>query len=1196
METSKLRKFAQFARHTLRDQVEGRLKLVLSVASIERRESPDAVTELEKQIKAHGKEQVIEQVAYIWFNRFCALRFMDVNRYNRIGVLSPQPGQFQPEILAEAKAGHIDDSIVSKEVAKKVFALLDGTVQMEDAQNEAYRLLIVAVSNHWNQAMPFLFEKISDYTELLMPEDLLSNNSILAYTREALTPDICGATGNTDNSKLQTSNSAATGGVEVIGWLYQFYISEKKDEVFEGLKKKKKITAENIPAATQLFTPHYIVRYLVENSLGRLWMLNRPNSRLIDRMEYYIAPDNQQPSTDYLRVSSPEEIRICDPACGSGHMLTYAFDLLYAIYEEEGYEPNEIPEKILTQNLYGIEIDERAGELAAFALAMKARSKQRRFFSRSTTRGEPVEPNIKVLEKVVFDEGELAGYMDEIGSDLFTAPLLATLKQFDEVDNFGSLIIPKATDVAELKRLLDEKDMRGNLLLHGTHQKVLQALEMADYLGPKYHVVIANPPYMGAKSMTARLKTWANQSYPCSKYDLYSMFIDRNLNLVRRSGLVSMITMQSWMFLSSYENLRELILKKSAITSMLHLGTRAFDSIGGEVVSTTAFVLQHSAEVSTQGVFVDLREGGSEQDKESLLFGDSGRLKYRASSLDFEKIPCAPIAYWVNESVLKAFSSGYSFSDVALPKQGLSTCNNDLFLRLWHEVPIGEVGFASKDRNEARTSNKRWFPYNKGGTYRKWFGNNEYLVNWYKDGKDIHEYSNLPLDYNGAPVRGKNYYFKLGMTWSSLAGAFSGRLSPYGHAFDAKGPVLFSIDSNYSIEFLMCCLNSKAAFVFLKILAPTLDFNQGPIGRMPLPNSRPDVRSLALRMIDLERADWDESETSWGFETQPLLNQADHSQILENTYTVLSEHWDSTVEELQHLEEENNQIFAEAYSLDLKPDVPIDEITLLCNPPYRYGGNKSEEELEALLLADTMKDFISYAVGCMFGRYSLDKPGLILANTGETLEDYLTKVNMPLEALRFEPDDDNVIPILEGDWFTDDIAERFRKFLRITFGDEHYEENLRFIEEAIGKPVEKYFRKDFYTDHVKRYKKRPIYWLFSSPAGSFNALIYMHRYRPDTVSVVLNDYLREFREKLTARLDHQESITVSGSSTQGEKTKATKEITKLKKALDDVNAYENEILYPLATKQISIDLDDGVKHNYPLFGKALKKVTGLSAK
>jgi hypothetical protein len=592
METAKLKKFAQFARRSLLEQVTAKLKLVLTEESPARRERPQAIKKLEEAIAEQGKEQVVERVAYIWFNRFCALRFMDVNRYNRIGIVSPAEGQFQPEILADAKMGHIDEEMVSEPTRQKIFALLDGNTPSQDPQGEAYRLLVVAACNYWYSAMPFLFERIDDYTELLMPDDLLSGNSILAYTREAMTPDACED-------------------VEVIGWLYQFYISEKKDQVFEALKKNQKITPANIPAATQLFTPHWIVRYLVDNSLGRLWMLNRPNSALVDQMEYYIPPEETE--ADFLKIEGPEELKVCDPACGSGHMLTYAFDLLYAIYEEEGYEPSEIPEKILTHNLYGIELDERAGELAAFALTMKARARQRRFFNKG------IKPNICVLEKVSFTPDELEEYMSAVGRDLFTQGLRETLQQFEEADNFGSLILPKLTNVTDVLAELETKNLGSNLFLADTHSKVLKVLRMAEALSPRYAVVVANPPYMGGKGMNGRLGAWAKENYPKSKSDLFAMFIERNLDMAVTGGAVAMITMQSWMFLSSFEALRGRILNQHTILSMAHLGARAFDSIGGEVVSTTAFVLENTHKPNYRGAFLRLVDGNSEAEKMAMM-------------------------------------------------------------------------------------------------------------------------------------------------------------------------------------------------------------------------------------------------------------------------------------------------------------------------------------------------------------------------------------------------------------------------------------------------------------------------------------------------------------------------------------------------------------------------------------------------
>jgi hypothetical protein len=592
MDTNKLKKFAQFARRTLGEQSNAKLALVLSEGSAARRESAATVKKLEEAIQKTSQSQVVERVAYTWFNRFCALRFMDVNRYTRIGIVSPAEGQFQPEILLVAKMGHIDEDMVPARIRQQIADLLAGKSPSHDPQGEAYRLLVVAACNAWHQAMPFLFERIDDFTELLMPDDLLSGNAILAYTREAMTPDACQD-------------------VEVIGWLYQFYISEKKDAVFQELKKNQKITPDNIPAATQLFTPHWIVRYLVDNSLGRLWLLNRPGSKLAEQMAYYIPSETAE--TDFLKIKGPEDIKVCDPACGSGHMLTYAFDLLYTIYVEEGYDAAEIPEKILTHNLYGIELDERAGELAAFALTMKARARQRGFFNKR------VKPHITVIEKVSFSRDELDEYMGHVGRDLFTRGLPETLQQFDEADNFGSLIVPKVGNVADLLATLEARDMSGNLFLAESHQRVLSVLRMSEALSQRYAVLVANPPYMGGKGMNVRLSAWAKENYPNSKSDLFAMFIERNLEFAVKGGAVAMITMQSWMFLSSFESLRSRILNQHTILSMAHLGARAFDSIGGEVVSTTAFVLENAHKPTYRGAYMRLVDGNSEAEKMEML-------------------------------------------------------------------------------------------------------------------------------------------------------------------------------------------------------------------------------------------------------------------------------------------------------------------------------------------------------------------------------------------------------------------------------------------------------------------------------------------------------------------------------------------------------------------------------------------------
>ena len=1151
METAKLRKFAQFARRSLIEQVGAKLKLVLAEESPARRESPLAIKKLEEAIAEQGKEQVVERVAYIWFNRLVALRFMDVNRYNRIGVVSPAEGQFQPEILADAKMGHIDEEMVSEPTRQKIFALLDGKTPSQDPQGEAYSLLVVAACNYWYIAMPFLFERIDDYTELLMPDDLLSGNSILAYTREAMTPDVCQD-------------------VEVIGWLYQFYISEKKDQVFADLKKNKKVTPENIPAATQLFTPHWIVRYLVENSLGRLWMLNRPDSGLIGQMDYYIKPE--EPETDFLRISSPEEIKVCDPACGSGHMLTYAFDLLYAMYEEEGYEPADIPAKILSHNLYGIEIDERAGELAAFALTMKARAKLRRFFRK------PVQPNICVLENVRFDEVELKEYMGFVGRDMFTAPLQTTLRQFEEADNFGSLIRPDVTDVDGALRVLEAKEVSGQLFLSETHKKALKALRQADYLSPKYHVVIANPPYMGAPGMNGRLGAWAKDNYTTSKADLFAMFIDRCADLALDSGSFAMITMQSWMFLSSFEALRETIINRDTIRTMAHLGARAFDSIGGAVVQTTAFVVDKARRQDYKGTYIRLVDDTSEHEKEKAL-REARENRFTASTSDFRKIPGSPIAYWVSDKIRDLFLNEETFESSFAIRAGMCTGKNEVFILYWPEVAFNLIRKDPEQKYE-------YTPHNKGGEFRKWAGNWDTVLKYSQRHLDAMEKN------PGFRHDGKEYYFQEHIGWSKITSSTSSfRFYPEGFTFDSAGLALFSNERD-SLYDAMGFLNSKISDALIELLNPTLNVTPQILKKLPLIRVRPEHRDKYLELYEITKADWDSFESSWGFTRIPLMNAGYHQPTLKATYQKLRAHWREMTLKMQRLEEENNRIFIDAYGLqdELTPEVPLEEVTLTCNPYYRYGNNKNEEELESLLLADTMRDLVSYAVGCMFGRYAIEEPGLIMANQGETIEDYLKRIPEP----SFPADDDNVIPMLDGDWFTDDITERFREFLRIAFGEEHYDENLRFVEQALGKDLRKYFLKDFYNDHVRRYKKRPIYWLFSSPKGSFNALIYMHRYQPHTVGTVL-EYLRDFKdEKLQARKNHLEAVSISAGASPGDKTKALKEIEKINKILAELDDYERDVLYPLATEQVEIDLDDGVKANYPKFGDALKKIPGLS--
>jgi len=1166
---SDLKKFAQSARRQLREQVAGRLEQVLGVDSVEVREKKNAVDQLKKQIAEHGKAEVIDKVAYIWFNRFCALRYMDVNLYNPVRVVSPAPGNIQPELLQEAKAGYLPEEWKKFIDSEKVFGLLNGSIRAENGQQDAYQRLLVGVCNAYARIMPFMFEAIEDYTELLIPLDLLSENSVLYQTREALSEETCQD-------------------VEVIGWLYQYYISERKDEVFEQVKKGNKVDAEDIPAVTQLFTPHWIVRYLVENSLGRLWLLNHPDSKITEKMEYYIKPVDEE--TDFLKVSSPEELKICDPACGSGHMLTYAFDLLVPIYEEQGFDPTTIPSLILQKNLYGIEIDGRAGALSAFALFMKARSKDKRFFTRN------IQPNICVMENVTFTDQEVREYIHAVGRDLFTEPLIETLRQFDESKNFGSLIQPILTNPGYVRETLSGRNLEGNILLYGVHEKVLKILEYSEYLSLRYQIVIANPPYMGISNANDEIKEFAKNYFPNSKSDLFAMFIERNFSFIFPHGIVGMITMQSWMFLASFSKLREIILTNRVIVSMAHLGARAFDSIGGEIVSTAAFILSKNENSKYKSTYLRLTDFNNEVEKSNALKTAIDNQKcgwlFQKSATELKKIPNNPIAYWVNDDVGELFTDNPRITDDFDFRIGMVTGSNERYVRNWSELSFGKIGLNLESREYAKRSGKKWFPYANGGVFRKYFGNEESVVNWENDGQKLQS----TLDPTGSRVWGHNFnldcIFKPAVCWNSITTGVNGFIfHDAGFLFDSAAG-LGQPKGGTKIENGLGYLNSRVASFLLPLLNPTINLPPGYLGALPfktLDCSR-DVKETIL----LSKIDWESYEYSWNFTRSPFIEKTKANQLVSDSYEIIKRNWIEMVTKVRNLETTINKLFIQEYGFygSLSEDVKLEDVTLTCNPNYRYGPGKTEEEYERLQRADTMKEFISYAVGCMFGRYSLDKPGLILANQGETLQDYLRHAPDPT----FLPDEDNVIPVIGGDWFEDDISARFKKFLKVTFGEEDYSENLQFIEEAIGRDIESYFLKDFYDYHIKMYKKRPIYWMFSSPKGTFNALIYMHRYNKDTVSILLNEYLKQFRVKLESRKSYAEKLSISASGSQRERTLALKELETLKKQLEEITTYENKVIFPLATKQIEIDLDDGVKANYPKLGEALVPIKGLTDK
>lgn len=1168
IDTRTLEAFATSARSQLMAEVKARLTAVLSPASTAREEFPSAIKALEKRIRHHGgdaagRRRVVEEQAYVWFNRIVALRFMDANGYTSPALVSPDGGATvgQPAVLAAAKRGEFDQQVFGS--TERITGLLNGTVTSPAPQEEAYGLLLRAHCANWNRTMPFMFAPDGDYTTLLMPADMLADSSVRAQAVNALTAEMCQD-------------------VEVIGWLYQFYIAERKAEVFAGFRKNQKAGAAEIPAATQLFTPDWIVRYLVENSVGRLWMLNHPTSRLIEKMDYYVEPSGGE--TDFLRIAEPEHLTVMDPCCGSGHMLTYAFDLLYAIYEEEGYAPSEIPTQILTHNLHGTEIDPRAAALAAFALMMKARARQRRFLR------SPVLPNIQIIEPVEFNAAELDQLAD---TEDDTQAGRYFWQSFIHADVLGSLIAPDAAAPPGAKERL-ASITSDTLDISGLHSRAEQVVVQAEYLSRSYAVVATNPPYMGSSNMGQVLSSWVKKHHPQAKSDLFAAFIERCLKLANAEhGLVSMITMQAWMFLGSFEKLRRHILHDAPPTTILHLGERAFDSIGGEVVSTTAFVLEHARSTGEVCEYVRAVPGNSEAEKEHLLrdaLTGASDLRFSARPHTLLALPGARLAYWLSPALAQAFTMGKPLGEVAAPKQGLATADNARFLRQWFEVSRSRTCFDAESRETAATSGAKWFPHLKGGEFRKWWGNQDYVINWEHDGAELWDFRPRSV------IRNPNYYFKPAISWSRLSSGDIGfRLSSYGFIENDKSPFIVSDSSS---QVLLSLLNSSTTNHLMAALAPTIMFEIGQLSELPLlkihdPNQTvaTDVQTTP-KLIQLFQNDWNAYETSWGFQASPLIQRPHLGGSLRDALECWWQDSLHAAHEAQELETENNRYWAEVYGLqnEVPIEVPLSRVSLRSNPYFRYapskGTTRTDEEYHRLFTVDAVHDLISYGVGCLFGRYSLDTPGLVLADQGSSIQDFLDVVPNPT----FTPDEDAVIPITSGEWFTDDIVTRFRSFLAAAFGKEHLEANLRLIEDSLGKSLRQYFVKDFYRDHCRRYSNRPIYWMVSSrrdSKASFQALIYLHRYTPDTLNTVLGDYLREFQAKLRSEISHLE---------RSKTTADQKRADTYRKALTECEDYERDVLFPLASRRLSIDLDDGVLVNYLRFGEAVQKIPTIEKK
>lgn len=1161
MNTNALKKFAQAARKKLLNQVGSKLEQVLSTDSIELREKTQQIKRLQEEINRTGKEQVIDKVAYTWFNRLMALRFMDANDYQPIGVnvITPKSGYTLPELLDEAKQGHIPDDLPIKK--QHVFDLLDGRIPSSNPQNEAYKELLVGACNHLSKVFPFLFERIDDYSELLLPDDITSEFSIVQDVRNGMTIDDCKE-------------------VEIIGWLYQFYISEKKDEVFASGEKVKK---EDIPAATQLFTPRWIVEYMVQNTVGKLWLQNRPNSRLKDHMPYFIDSPSLH-SDDYLKINSVEDLTLLDQACGSGHILVYGFELFSKIYEEEGYNQSEIPKLIIEKNLHGFEIDERAAQLAGFALMMKAREYQKRVFRKD------IHLNILCFSDLKLSTEEIAASLSEIGIEP-SDELLYDLKNMQHATNLGSLIIPQ-TDYTEILNTIElinaEKNHVGafnDFILN----QLSSTLPQLSHLSKKHCCIVNNPPYMISGKMNKKLGDFVKSNFPESWTDLMACFIEVGLHLIKPKGFLGMINQQSWMFLSSYEKLREKLIDETFIDSMLHLGPRTFPEISGEVVQNTSFTIFKSR-FNEKGHYFRLVEYSSSENKrvktiEAIRNTNSSWI-FITNQKKFKNIPGNVIGYWAKNNTIKLFKQYELLSSVSDLRSGISTGDNERFYRHWSEVEFKNVRIDGTSKLVSKNKlidNRKWYATIRGGEYIKWFGNQEYVLNLQNNGYDIR---NSGKNHR---LRTPDYYFKEGITWSRISSGKSAfRIKTENVNFGENSPCLFS--NEISNKILLGILNSPIPNHVLEFLSPTLSFQAADMGKIPIPddNSINSKLKLIENCIDISKENWDIRESSWNFNVNSFIQNK--GQDIKESFVHYKQYWKDKHSLLQKNEEQLNAQLIEIYGLqnEITSDVPLEEITILKEETSIIDGRLVFNDKEVFT------QFMSYAVGCMFGRYSLHKEGLILANQGETLEDYLNKIGLAENEVSFLPDDDNIIPILDDEWFEDDIVGRFYEFLKVTFGKENFEKNLAFVEECLGKDIRKFFVKDFYTDHIKRYKKRPIYWMFSSPKGSFNVLIYMHRYTPDTLNQILNGYLKEYREKLKTRAEHLDHIIETGSST--EQIKAEKEKDKLRNIQLELQEYERDILYPLATERIPIDLDDGVLVNYNKFGKAIKEVSGLNDK
>ncbi|HHD2734823.1 TPA: BREX-1 system adenine-specific DNA-methyltransferase PglX [Clostridium perfringens] len=1184
MDKSKIKSFAIWARRRLIESVsdkaskigifENEIKDVVAVQGGFKIVGSEEILPLSKehrdalvsQIKDKGFEQVMEEVAYTWFNRFMGLRYMEVNEYlpSGIRILSSEvEGKSEPDVLS--KVSEIIDELELN--GEEMYSLLDSG-KNEDRE-KAYRIILVKQCNELGKIIPQMFEKISDYNELLLPDNLLEDGSVI----RRMVSDI-----EEEDWKEE---------VEIIGWMYQYYISEKKDEVFAGLKKNIKIIKENIPAATQLFTPKWIVKYMVENSLGRLWLEGHPNEELKRHWKYYLEEAEQEPEVqeelNKIREEhsklTPEDIKVLDPCMGSGHILVYAFDVLYEIYKTAGYSEREIPRKILQNNLYGLDIDDRAAQLASFALIMKARHYNRRLF-REIQR-EELDLNLCSIQESNGIGKEAIEYFLN-GNKELQEDVEYLVKVFRDAKEYGSILEVEKVNFEAIKERLKEIEDDDNLIF-GDYRKILLdklpiIIKQAEIISRKYEICVTNPPYMGKKGMNGNMNNFLEKNYQECKTDLYSAFLLKCCNLTKENTFAANINQHSWMFTGSYENLRRHIIKNTSIESMIHLGSRAFEEIGGEVVQTTTFILRSKINNNFIGNYIRLVDIKNSDDKEKVFLEKNLKKQYITfKQNNYYKIPNSIIGYWISDKVISLFLTN-NLNKYADPCTGMQTGNNEKYIRYWYEVDEYDTNIKKGDK---------WIKYNDGGEFRKWYGGYKSVVYWLNNGE-------LVKKEKSAVIRNEAYYFKKGLTWKRIGTSEVGlKILPQNFIFDQSGDSLFAVSEDLYL-IILSFFNTKVAKVIFEILSPTLNLTAGVIKNFPIVKFDIDesFKTKILANIELCKNEWDSCEISWDFKLHSLLKSLDKGEQnkISSAFTVWETQCEEAFKKLKENEEELNRIFIDIYGLqdELTPEVEDKDVTI----------RKADRERD-------IKSFISYAVGCILGRYSIDADGLIYA--GGEFKDKWDLENKKVRKIEkdedgniisdswvdatFLPDRDNIIPITEDEYFEDDIVSRFVDFVRTVYGEDTLEENLDFISDSIGRKgnetsratIRRYFLKDFYKDHLKVYQKRPIYWMFESGKNNgFKALIYMHRYNEQIVAKVRTDYLHTLQRKYEAEIERVKLTMDSSEATVKEKTASKKKIDKIMKQIEECKEYDEVVAY-LANEQINIDLDDGVKVNYAKF-------------